>query len=394
MSGIYVQREEYLRTLKSYRKNPEFVKVITGVRRCGKSELMKQFCAAVSKSEPKTQVIRLDLEEKRYEVDSERSLYDYLSRAIERKGPVIALDEVQVVKGWEKVVEAIRLAHNADIYVTGSNSETVSESLGTHLTGRYVEIHILPFSFREFIVRYPVVDGMGYSGRLEQYIRYGGMPIVDLDDDGTKNRTVLRGLYDSVINKDIRPGMEMNQQILDNITKFMFSNIGNLTSFNNIAKESFVTDPRTVEKYLGKLCGSFLFYRADRFDIVGKKHMRTNAKFYSVDNGFGEAVLTGSEYDKVSALENAVFLELLRRGYRVSVGSYRDNEVDFTAWKDGKPEFFQVSYNLNDASTEREIRAFKSMGAGKRIVIAMEGDIPQDSNGIEFVKAEDFFLGV
>ena len=270
---------------------------------------------------------------------------------------MILIDEVQLIKGWERAVDSIRLKYNANIYITGSNSETVSESLGTHLTGRYVEINIFPFSFREFLSRYPIDPENGYSQRFTQYLRYGGMPIIDLSDSDRKNRAILRGVYDSIINNDIRPNMEMDQTILDNMTSFMISNVGNLTSYRTIAGRSYVSDQRTIEKYLGKLCGCYIFYKADRFDIVGGKHLRVNAKYYLSDTGFRNAVLLGSEYNEGAMLENAVFIELLRRGYRVSVGSFRDKEIDFTAWRDGDPEFYQVAWSVKDHnSLDREVR--------------------------------------
>ena len=394
MSGTYILRKEYLETMMSYRKNPELIKILTGIRRCGKSTILEQFKQYLIENGVKdSSIIHLDLERMRYVIDSERMLHDYLSRMIVTNSPIILLDEVQEIKGWERAVESIRLEYHADFYITGSNSETVSESLGTHLTGRYVEINVFPFSFKEYLERYPIDERNGYTQRFQQYLRYGGMPIIDMNDDPRKNRAILSGVYDSIINHDIRSKMDVDQSILNNTTSFMISNIGRITSYNNIANNSLVGDYRTVEKYLGKLCGCFFFYKADRYDVIGKRHMKSTAKFYLADTGFKEAVLLDSEYDDASLLENAVFIELLRRGYRVCVGSYKNKEIDFTAWKDGEPEFYQVCWNISDENVlKREINSFISMGEGKRYLITMDRDVPDIPDGIKVLNAVDFFL--
>jgi len=390
----YVKRPFYIDQMMQYIDNADIVKVLTGVRRCGKSVLMEQFRQYLLDSgRTEKEVLLVDLEKMRYVIDSERMFYDYLCNNISSERPVILIDEVQLIKGWERAVDSIRLKYGANIYITGSNSETVSEKLGTHLTGRFVEINVFPFSFKEFLCRYPIDNEAGYTQRLMQYLRFGGMPIIDLHDDNRKNRAILRGVYDSIINYDIRPDMEIDQRILDNITSFMISNIGNLTSYRNIAGSSYLGDPRTVEKYLGKLCGCFIFYKADRYDVIGREHMKTNAKFYLADTGFRDVILLGSEYNEGALLENAVFVELLRRGYRVSVGSYKGKEIDFTAWLDGEPEFYQVAWSAQDAKVQdRELRSMAKMEGHRRFLITMDRDVANVPEGIEVVNAVDFFM--
>jgi len=389
----YVKRDFYLDRMMSYRKNRELVKVLTGIRRCGKSVILKQFRQElIDSGTEESSIVYLDLEVMRYVIETERTLYDYLESRISSESPTILIDEVQLVKGWERAVDTIRLKHDADVYITGSNSETVSESLGTHLTGRYVEIDIFPFSFEEFLKRYPMTRTIGYTQRFMQYLRFGGMPIIDLEDDEMKNRTILRGVYDSIINNDIRARMDMDQSILDSMTTFMMSNIGNITSYSKIASNSLVSDQRTVEKYLSKLCECFIFYKADRYDVIGKRHLRTNAKFYLADTGFVEAILPGYGHNDAALLENAVYMELLRRGYRVSVGAYKDKEIDFTAWMNGEPEFYQVCWSLSDSKVlKKELGSFVSM-EGKRTVVTMDRDLPEVPEGIEVVNAVDFFM--
>ena len=394
MIDEYVSRPFYIGKLMDYYNNRNLIKVLTGIRRCGKSVILEQFKQYLMDiGTPEDSVMLIDLEKMRYTIDSERMLYDYISSKIRSKEPVLLIDEVQLIKGWERAVDSIRLKYNANVYITGSNSETVSESLGTHLTGRYVEINIFPFSFIEFLSRYPIDEENGYTQRFIQYLRSGGMPIIDLKDGPRKNRAILQGVYDSIINNDIRPNMEIDQSILNNMTSFMMSNIGNLTSYNSIADRSFVGDQRTVEKYLGKLCGCYIFYKADRFDVIGGRHMKVNAKYYLADTGFRNAILLGSEHDDGALLENAVFIELLRRGYRTSVGSYKDKEIDFTAWMDDEPEFYQVAWSIQDPKVlEREIRSLKKLEGQKRIVVTMDRDVPEMPDGIEVINAVDFFL--
>lgn len=369
------------------------IKILTGIRCCGKSIIMEQFRQhLINRGISEKDIMLIDLEKMRYVIDSERMLYDYISSNIRSDRPVILIDEVQLIKGWERALDSIRLKYDANIYITGSNSETVSESLGTHLTGRYVEIDVYPFSFKEFLSRYPIDNDNGYTQRFVQYLRYGGMPIIDLKDSQRKNRAILRGVYDSVINNDIRPGMDMDQALLNSMTSFMISNIGNLTTYGSIANRSYMKDQRTVEKYLGKLCGCFIFYKADKYDVIGERHLKSKAKYYLADTGFKDAILLGSEYDEGSLLENAVFIELMRRGYRVSVGSFKDREIDFTAWLDGAPEFYQVAWSINDPmALDREVRSLTKV-EGKRVLITMDLDIPEVPDGIEVVRAPEFFL--
>ena len=369
------------------------IKILTGIRCCGKSVIMEQFRQyLINRGISERDIMLIDLEKMRYVIDSERMLYDHISSNIRSDRPVILIDEVQLIKGWERALDSIRLKYDANIYITGSNSETVSESLGTHLTGRYVEIDVYPFSFKEFLSRYPIDNDNGYTQRFVQYLRYGGMPIIDLKDSQRKNRAILRGVYDSVINNDIRPGMDMDQALLNSMTSFMISNIGNLTTYGSIANRSYMKDQRTVEKYLGKLCGCFIFYKADKYDVIGERHLKSKAKYYLADTGFKDAILLGSEYDEGSLLENAVFIELMRRGYRVSVGSFKDREIDFTAWLDGAPEFYQVAWSINDPmALDMEVRSLTKV-EGKRVLITMDLDIPEVPDGIEVVRAPEFFL--
>lgn len=396
MSGTTVPRTEYIKALDSYRKNAELVKVITGVRRCGKSELLRQFRVHLSESGvPDSDIVYIDLEAKRYIIDSERMLYSTIRDSIGSRGCYVLIDEVQIVRGWERVIATVRNEFGANVYITGSNSEMLSDELGTHITGRFVQIHVMPFSFREFLCRYPADIDSGDTQRFIQYMHWGGMPIIDLDDDPTKNRAILRGVYDSIINHDIRMRVDLEQSILENVTSFMLSNTGNLTSANRITEGAYIGDQRTTERYLSELCRCFVFYRADRFDIIGARHMRSNAKYYPVDTGMMNTILYGHECNEAAMLECVVYLELVRRGYRVSVGSFKGKEIDFTAWDDdGRSEFYQVALRLDDPKTlARELDPFRKLENGSRkLLITMGRDGYEVPDDVELVDVVDWLL--
>ena len=391
-----VPRTEYIRQLDSFRKDAELIKVITGVRRCGKSELMRQFRQhLMDDGVPEGDIIYVDLERKRYVIDSERMLYETIRNSIRPDGCYILLDEVQLVKGWERVVTTARNEFGANIYITGSNSRMLSNELGTHITGRFVQIHVMPFSFHEFLQRYPIDPDNGHTQRFVQYMHWGGMPIIDLDDDNTKNRAILGGVYDSIINHDIRPRVDLDQSILENVTSFMLSNTGNLTSAGRITEGALIGDPRTTDRYLYELCRCFIFYRSERYDIIGAKHMHSNAKYYPVDTGMMNTILYGHELNEAAMLECVVFLELVRRGYRVSVGSYRSREIDFTAWmEECPPEFYQVALRLDDQRTlDRELDSFRKMGTGyRKVLITLDRDQYDVPDDVELVNVVDWLL--
>lgn len=393
-----VPRSDYIKVLDSYRKNEDLIKVITGIRRCGKSELIRQFADNLKDDGvQESDIIFIDLEARRYQIDSEIALYNTLKGLIRKKGAYVILDEVQLVKGWERVVSTVRNELSANVYITGSNSKMLSEELGTHLTGRYVTIHVMPFSFREFLVRYPIDLDNGYPQRFQQYLHWGGMPIIDLDDDDTKNISILQGVYESIINNDILPRVDINIAMLRKLTTFMMSNTGNLTSASKMTKSAYIGDTRTTERYLFELEMSHIFYKADNYDIVGSKHLRTNAKFYPADTGLMNAILFGQNLNESGLLECVVFLELIRRGYRVSVGSFNRKEVDFTAWReDGTVEFYQVALRFDDLKTlEREVDSFKRMGSEhRRVLLTMDREEYEVPDGVELINVVDWLLTV
>lgn len=385
-----ILRDEYLRRLESFRDRPDLVKILTGVRRSGKSTILSQFRRRLEASGE--EVVSVDMEAMSFVLTTGRDLYDYLKERMPSPDCAVLLDEVQYVDGWERAVNALR-AGGADVYVTGSNAKVLSSEFSTMLAGRYAEIHVLPFSFREFLERYPPHGDVRTYARFEQYLRYGGLPIIDLDDDPGKNRVIMSGVYDSVVGRDIasRAGVEL--RTVERMTRFMYSNVGNITTLSSITSGSGISDRRTADRYLSAITDSYAFYRADSYDLVGKRPMRVKAKYYAADTGLRNAALAHSDDDASGLLENVVFLELKRRGCSVAVGSYRDYEVDFTVRKDEGVGLIQVCRTLvEDNTLDRELRPLRLAEGTKKIVLTMDRDLPDDMDEVSFVNLTDWLM--
>ena len=360
-----ILRAQYLSELDSWRDNPDLMKVILGARRSGKSVIMEQFVKKIiSSGVNKKDVVYINFESSDYDdISSYRDLNQYIAGKIRKgKRTYVFLDEVQKVKGWEHTVNSLMVDYDADVYITGSNAYLLSSELSTYISGRYVEIPVFPFSFKEFLEGHPPTHDTDRNARFQQYLSIGGIPLTDPDRDDRYNSMILEGIYNTVLVKDSATRMGIRDLSgLDRIARFLMDNTGNLTNIDNIARSTGLTKI-TVEKYIRILTESFLFYKVNRFDVVGKKLLRTHEKYYPVDTGLARAVLDRGVSDTSRPLENAVFIELIRRGYRVRVGSFRDREVDFTAEKNGKTEYYQVCLSmLDDRTFDREIRSLKSI---------------------------------
>ncbi len=383
-------RREYIEKLDSFRDRPDLVKIVTGVRRSGKSTILSQFRMKLE-SEGED-VVYVDMEKLSFTITSDREMHRFITESMHSEETYVLIDEVQFVKGWEKVVNSIR-ANGANVYVTGSNAKVLSSDFTTIIGGRYVEIHVLPLSFKEFLDRYPPKGAERTEQRFDQYLREGGLPIIDLESDGpTKRRAILDGVYDSIVGRDIavRSGMDMGT--IRRLTSFLYSNIGNTTTGETLMDGSGISDRRTLEKYLDAVEDSYVFYRVDTYDLIGRKMMKVKAKYFSADLGLRN-VASGHGMDGSSGLlENVVFLELKRRDYDVVVGSYRDYEVDFTARRDEEVEFFQVASTLGDESTikreERPLRLLKDIG--RRTILTLDRELPDDADGIRYVNLVDW----
>ena len=346
---ILVERKEYLDRLIQW-KDEQVIKVVTGIRRCGKSTLLLQYQAWLKANGiSEEQIVSINFEELEYEeLQDYRKLYAYLKEHLcKGKKTYIFLDEIQKIPSFEKVVDSLYVKPDVDICITGSNACMLSGDLATLLTGRYVEIKMLPLSFREFLE----ITGMDPDRGLSEYMRDGGLPyIAVMDRKPEKVETYLEGIYNTVIVKDIedrqaRKETDPNKRkitdilLLKTIAKYLASVVGNPVSIRSITdyltSNGRKVSPNTVSDYVEALTESFIFYPAERFDIVGKQLLKANRKLYIVDLGIRNHILPRSQYDLGFSLENMVYFELLRRGYRVMIGKIGNTEVDFVAEKQG-----------------------------------------------------------
>lgn len=374
--GVYmVQRKEYLNKLMSW-KDTQVIKVVTGIRRCGKSTLLMQYqdslkAAGVSEN----QIIAINFEELEFEeLCDYKKLYEYITqRLLLDKTVYIFLDEIQKVPHFEKVVDSLYVKPHTDIYITGSNAYMLSGDLATLLSGRYVEISMLPLSFAEFL---QLSKSKDRESAFADYLKYGGLPFVaTMEKSDEKVDTYLEGIYNTVIVKDIEDRQKRKDAasrkitditLLKTISKYLASVIGSPVSVRSITNY-LVSGGRkisanTVSDYVKALTEAFFFYPAERYDIVGKQLLNTNSKYYIVDLGIRNHILPRKTYDLGFSLENAVFFELLRRGYKVNVGKFQNTEVDFVAEKSGTIAYIQVTADMTAKETfDREMKPLYSI---------------------------------
>jgi len=366
-----VERKEYLEKLKLW-KDEQVIKVVTGIRRCGKSTLLMQYQDYLKQSGVEAdRIIAINFEELEYEeLCDYKKLYEYIkARLSSDKTTYIFLDEIQKVPYFEKVVDSLYVKQSTDIYITGSNAYMLSGDLATLLSGRYVEISMLPLSFAEYLQ----VNSKEKDSAFADYMRYGGMPfIATAEKTEEKITTYLEGIYNTVIVKDIEDRQKRKEwdnsdtgritdiSLLKTVAKYLSSVIGSLVTVrsitNYLVSSGRKISPNTVSDYVNALAESFIFYPAERFDIVGKQLLKTNTKYYMVDLGIRNLILPKKSYDLGFSVENVVYFELLRRGYKVSVGKYGNTEIDFVAERNGELEYIQVTADMTAKETfDREM---------------------------------------
>lgn len=404
-----INRPAYLQQLIEHR-DVELVKIITGIRRCGKSSLLDLFHQYLLDSgvEPQ-QIIHMNLESLRYrDLTDYLPFYDYVSERIAPAGKTYLLfDELQAVTHWEKAIESFRIDYDVDIYITGSNAFLLSTEFSTLLSGRYVEIPMLPLSFKEFIRFYEFAPSVSVEEKFQRYLQFGGMPILrEYKFNEARSNQALEGIYSTVVLRDImQRSNQVSQKILQKIMMFLCSNIGSITSPNSIgnvlSNEGDIQSGkgkniagRTVDKYISLLRNAYIFYTVGRYDVKGKQLLRTMGKNYIVDLGFRNMLLGYRDADRGYIIENIVFLELLRRDYRVYIGKIGDTEVDFVAEKPHDKLYIQVTESMQSQETrERELRPLRMIRDNyEKIVLSMDRSYIDSYDGIKALNLVDWLL--
>lgn len=397
-----IERTEYLEQLKRF-KDKDLIKVVTGIRRCGKSTLFELFINYLKETGVKDdQIIKINLEDADYNFESYKELYDYVNKQIDsKKNYYIFLDEVQNVPKFQKAVDSLYIKKNVDVYITGSNAYILSGELATLLSGRYVEIKMLPLSFKEYLSAFNNSDKSRYEYFLD-YMKNGGMPgnISILQDNPNDLDTYLEGIFTTIVYKDIITRNNItDKMLLESVLKFIFDSIGSPISTKKISdtltSKGMSTSNHTVENYISAFVESFLIYKAERFDVKGKNLLARDYKYYIVDQGLRSYLLgkkAGSDMGHV--LENIVYLELLRRGYKVYVGKVDDLEVDFVAENRDGLKYFQVALTVRDEKVlERELKSLQKTGDHyPKYLITSDMDMEADYDGITKINVVDWLL--
>lgn len=428
------RRDLYLNRLIAF-QDTEPVKIITGIRRCGKSSLMKLMARhLLEQGISQEQIIEMNFESLAFRTMTPESLYHYVKdRLPADRRTYLFFDEIQRIDQWQDAVNSFRVDFDCDIYVTGSNAYLLSSEYATYLAGRSVEIKMLPLSFQEFLdfhgyvletskgpsgdLHHQIHDGQGavFTPRelFTAYMKFGGMPgIADVGLDVDKALTLLDGIYSSVVVRDIleREGRREHRQISDpdllrKVIMFLADNIGNSTSITSISNtliaEKLLPQGRkgspsvhTVQAYVGALLESFVFYEIKRFDIKGKEYLRTLGKYYIVDIGLRNYLLGFRDMDTGHIIENIVYFELLRQGYDVAIGKIGNQEVDFIAVSASEKKYIQVTESISDPTTrERELSPLLQIRDNyEKIVIVGSCDSPAVYQGVKIIPLLDFLL--
>ncbi|MCL2607590.1 MAG: ATP-binding protein [Methanomassiliicoccaceae archaeon] len=392
--GKQILRTKYLERLRKVKDN-DTVKVITGIRRCGKTTLMTQFMDLLrAEGVPDEDIVYMNFELLENEFRSYRELHEEIIKRLGKKHKYLFLDEVQIIPEWEKAVNSIRAGYDCDIYITGSNAYLLSSELATLLSGRTFDIYVLPLSFKEFLEVNPS-DGT-YSDlehRYDQYVRMGSMPMINTNIDQTIIRETLLGLISRIITNDIAPRSEIrDMNAMNRILKFMFDNIGNLTNPTSIARELSMSNHKLVSSYLSLLERAYLLSAVPRYDIAGKKLLKTNEKYYCTDTGMRTALIGYERKNVGRVLENVVFLELVRRGYDVTTGEINGKEGDFVAVKGSDVRYYQVAWTLAGTS-EREYGSLKRIKDNHpKTIITADRNVSDGEDGIREQNYLDFLL--
>ena len=395
-----IERTQYLEELKRW-KDKDLIKVITGIRRCGKSTLFQLFIDYLkSTGISDEQIISINLEDADYNFEDYKQLYDYIKEKMDsKKKYFVFLDEVQNVPMFQKAVDSLYIKKNVDVYITGSNAYLLSGELATLLSGRYIEIKMLPLSFKEYVSAF---DDNNYQQLFLNYMKNGGMPgnISILKSNPNDLDKYLDGIFSTIVYKDIMARNNINDKmLLESVLKFIFDSIGSPISTKKISdtltSKGMSTSNHTVEKYITAFVESFLIYKVERFDVKGKNLLARDYKYYVVDQGLRSYLLgKKADSDMGHILENIVYLELLRRGYRVYVGKVDDLEVDFVAESRDGLKYFQVALTVRDEKVlQRELRSLQKTGDHyPKYLLTLDMDLESDYDGITKINVVDWLL--
>lgn len=395
-----ILRTEYLQILKDF-KDKEIIKIVTGIRRCGKSTLMEIFQDYLRENGvDENHIISINFEDYNYvDLLEPKELHTYVqAKMIDNKRYYVFFDEIQNVKDFPRVVDSLNLKKNIDIYLTGSNAYMLSSEIATLLSGRYVEVKMLPLSFKEYVEF--TGDRKELGKKYRNYLEFSSFPYTTmLDENEDRITEYLQGIYSTVVLKDIISRKKVSDvMMLESVIRFMFDNIGNLMSTKKISdtmtSDGRKVDVKTVEKYISALMESFIVYQAKRYDIKGKNYLKTLDKYYVVDIGLRYMLLGTKNADTGHILENVIYLELIRRGYKVYVGKVESEEVDFVATNNKGTIYYQVSASVRDNATlARELRPLQKITDHyPKYVLTLDEDPEADYDGIRRINALDFLL--
>lgn len=395
-------RKNYLKKMIDA-KDTEFIKVITGVRRSGKSTLLLMFKDyLINNGIKEDNIIYINFESAEFDdIKDYKDLYKYIKEKIKKGRVYLLLDEIQNVKSWEKAINSFKVDFDIDIYITGSNAYLLSSELSTLLSGRYIEIKMYPLSFKEFL-KFNNYDNTKLDDKFNEYLKYGGLPAITLIKDNDELvLSYLNGIYNTIVKKDIVDRNNIKDvALLENIIKYLATNIGSsvsakkISDFLNSNKITEKSNHQTVDNYLSMLEKSFIVYKANRTDVRNKSLLKTLGKYYISDTGIRNIILGFRNINEGHLLENVVYLELLRRGYSVNIGKSGDFQVDFVAENPNDIKYYQVAQTLaNEEVKEREIRSLESISDNyEKIILTMDKTINKDYNGIKVMNIIDWLL--
>ncbi len=394
-----IQREHYLRKLRKY-QDKQIIKVITGIRRCGKSTLLKLFQQELIKAGvEEKQMIHINFEDMNnsHLLDPSR-LHEHIKENLHPQKTYVFLDEVQMVPEFERVVNSLFIKEKVDVYITGSNAHMLSGEIATLLSGRYIEIQMLPLSFKEFVSAHQ--NQQNLSTLYKKYITTSSFPyVMELKEDREQIRDYLEGVFNTVVLKDIMARKRISDvQMLDSVIKFLLDAIGSFVSTKKISDTMTSSGrkiaPQTIESYIQGLMESYVFHRTKRYDVKGKQHLKTLEKYYVADLGLRFHLLGNRPADQGHLLENVLYLELLRRGYDIFIGKVDQYEVDFIAISQEETLYIQVAATLRDPKTlERELRSLQMIrDHHTKMILTLDEDPEMNIEGIRVMNALDYLM--